>query len=112
MLTEAQKKTAVEAYAKFGVLSEAAKIADTTRWIVYAEMKKNSAFKKKMEEAKVVYVDYLESILNKRIEEGTDKASAILLMFKLKREIPEYRDKFEHKVDASVRIITGVPRPQ
>ena len=62
--------------------------------------------------AKKEYVEGLEDVLDARIKSASDKASAILLMFKLKKENHDYRDKMEHRVDAEVTIISGVPRPK
>ncbi len=111
-ITEEQKNKAIEKYAKHGTLSKAAAFISMTRMTLYEEQKRDKKFKQDMLNAKKEYVEGLEDVLDARIKSQTDKASAILLMFKLKKENHEYRDKVEHKVDAEVTIISGVPRPK
>ena len=106
-----QKNKAIEVYAKHGTILKASQFASVSRQTIYEEMKRDKDFKKAMTSAKQEYVESLEDVLDARIKSQTDKASAILLMFKLKKENHEYRDKVEHKVDAEVTIISGVPRP-
>jgi len=111
-LTEEQKKKAIEAYAKHGTLNKAGEVAGVSRITLWREMKRNKAFKEAMENAKQEYVEGLENLLDERIRDGDDKASAILLMFKLKAERPDkYRETISHKVDADIKVISAVPRP-
>jgi len=111
-ITEAQKNKAIKTYATFGTMTKAAEACGSSRQTLYEEEKRDKSFKKAMVNAKQEYIEGLEAVLDHRIKDDHDKASAILLMFKLKKENPEYRDKFEHKVDAEIKIISGVPRPQ
>ena len=111
-ITEEQKKIAIKEYAKCGTMTRAAGKAGVCRMTLYEEEKRDKSFKAKMLEAKKEYIDGLEDVLDSRIKSSTDKASAILLMFKLKKENPDYRDKIEHKVESQVTIISGVPRPK
>ena len=111
-ITTEQQKTAIEKYAKHGTLSKAAAFIGMTRMTLYEEQKRDKQFKTDMLNAKKEYVESLEDVLDARIRSQTDKASAILLMFKLKKEDHDYRDKVEHKVDAEITIISGVPRPK
>ena len=110
-ITEEQKNIAVKEFAKCGTMTRAAGKAGVCRQTLYEEEKRDKPFKTRMLNAKKEYIDGLEDVLDARIKSSTDKASAILLMFKLKKENHEYRDKVEHKVDAEVTIISGVPRP-
>jgi len=111
-LTPEVRLKAVEAYAKSGILTVAAKEAGVCRTTLWAEARRNKAFKRQLEQAKGVYTDYLEGILNERIADGKDKMSGVLLMFKLKAEMPDkYRERVDHKVEGNIKIISGVPRP-
>ena len=111
-ITEEQKNTAVKEYAVCGTMSRSAGKAGVSRQTLYEEEKRDKKFKQAMLNAKKEYIDSLEDVLDARIRSAKDKASAILLMFKLKKENHDYRDKVEHKVDAEVTIISGVPRPK
>ena len=108
------KQRAVDAYAKCGVLAIVAKEVGVSRTTLWAESKRNLAFRDALEEARATYCDILESILNKRIMDGSkDKMSGLLLMFKLKAEMPnKYRERIDHKIEGDVKIISGVPRPK
>jgi len=111
-ITEEQKNKAIEVYAEMGTVLKASQSVGVSRQTIYEEMKRDKVFKQAMTHAKQAYVESLEDVLDARIKSKTDKASAILLMFKLKKENHEYRDKVDHKVDAEVTIISGVPRPK
>ena len=111
-ITEQQKNKAIKVYAKQGTVLKASQAIGMTRMTIHEEMKRDKGFKSAMQNSKQEYVESLEDVLDSRIRSQTDKASAILLMFKLKKENPDYRDKVEHKVDAEVTIISGVPRPK
>jgi len=115
-ITEEQKSKAIIVYAQTGNLTKAAHAVGLNRITLYRETKRSKTFRTELENAKAVYCDALEAILDERIEaakDGKDKASAILLIFKLKAELPnKYRERIEHKVDTSVKIISGIPRPE
>jgi len=111
-ITEEQKNIAVEQYAKTGVQKAAADAAGVTSRTLRNEMKRSATFKEAMEEAKQAYHAYLHSILRQRIKEGTSKMSDALLMFEMKKQMPEYRERFEHKVEGNIKIISGIPRPK
>lgn len=112
-ITEEQKEKALAVYAEMGNMSKAAEAINMNRKTLQREMGRNKAFREDMQNAKAVYCDRLEALLDDRIKKpDKDKASAILLMFKLKAEMPDkYREKIDHKVEGNVKIITGVPRP-
>lgn len=113
-ITEEQKITAIEKYKEYGNMSLAASAINMNRKTLQREMGRSAAFKADMGDAKAAYCARLEQILDERIKspEG-DKASALLLMFKMKAEMPDkYRERIEHKVDGDIKIITGVPRPE
>lgn len=113
-ITEEQKSKALVEYAITGNMYKAALVAGVNRMTLYRESLRDNAFKKRMENAKGQYCDQLEAILDERIKDNGkgDKASALLLMFKLKAELPDkYRDRIDHKVEGNIKIITGVPRP-
>lgn len=115
-ITEEQKQKAIEVYAEKGNTTKAAEAIGMNRKTLQREMARSKDFKEDMETAKAIYCDGLEEILDRRIR-GTDiinldKASALLLMFKLKAELPDkYREKVDHKIEGNIKIITGVPRP-
>jgi len=111
-ITEEQKNKAIKEYSVTGTMTKAAKAIGMSRMTLWEETKRDKTFKQSMANAKIEYVEGLEAVLDHRIKDNNDKASAILLMFKLKKENPDYRDKVEHKVDAEVTIISGVPRPE
>jgi hypothetical protein len=53
-------------------------------------------------------------VLHKRINENSSKMADTLLMFKLKKEVPAYRDANIYNntnVSGDIKIITMVPRP-
>jgi len=110
-ITTEQKNKAIEVYAEVGTVLKASQVAGVSRQTIYEEMKRDRSFKKTMTDAKQSYIEGLEDVLDRRIKDKNDKASAILLMFKLKKENHEYRDKVEHKVDSQVTIVSGIPRP-
>ena len=111
-ITEEQKNKAIKVFAEHGTITRAAASIAMSRMTLYEEMKRSKEFKQAMLDAKKEYIDGLEDVLDARIKSNTDKASAILLMFKLKKEDHEYRDKIEHKVESEVTVISGVPRPK
>ena len=113
-LTEELKKAAVEAYEKTGNLTVVAQIVGVSRGTLAAEANRSGRFRIALDNAKAVYCELLEDVLDKRIRnpDSTDKASALLLMFKLKAEMPEkYREYIEHKVDTRIEVRTAIPRP-
>ncbi len=111
-ITTEQKNKALEIYAETGNQKSAAIKAGVVAKTIQREMGRDGAFKDAMEEAKAGYNAALEELLNDRVKAGNTNRSDLLLMFLMKKHIPEYRDKFEHKIDANVTIISGVPRPK
>jgi len=114
-ITEEQKEKAIDIYAQTGNMTEAAKAVGLSRRTLEREKQRSRTFKELMTNAKAIYCDSLETILDNRIrsaEYDRDKASALLLMFKMKAEMPDkYRERIDHKVESNIKIITGVPRP-
>ncbi len=110
-ITEEQKNIAIEQYALTGNQKSAASATNVTARTLRNEMGRSVIFKDAMQEAKLAYDASLLEILRERIKEGTSKFSDTLLMFEVKKHMPEYREKFEHKIDANIKIISGVPRP-
>ena len=111
-ITEVQKNIAIVTYAEAGTVLKAAQVCGLSRQTLYREMKRDKKFKEAMESAKQEYIESLENVLDHRIRNDNDKASALLLMFKLKKENPDYRDKIDHKVDGNVTFISrNIPRP-
>ena len=111
-ITEEQKNKALKGYADTGNQKSAALTAGVVSKTLSREMGRDDAFKEAMGEAKAEYCAALEKVLNDRVKLGNTNKSDLLLMFLMKKHMPEYREKFEHKVDASVTIISGVPRPK
>ena len=115
-LNEDKKDLALVEYAKTGNMSLAAKAVGVSRWTLWNEAKRSAIFRKALDNAKGSYTDALEAILDYRIRKGLEKsdmASATLLIFKLKAEMPDkYRERIDHKVEGDIKIISGVPRPE
>ena len=116
-ITEEQKQIALENYIESGNLTDAANAAGVARWTLWQEGKRNKDFREALDFAKQTYNEQFEKLLDERIKDPSDlykdKASALLLMFKLKAEYPDkYRERIDHKVEGNVKIITGVPRPE
>ena len=111
-ITTEQKDIALVEYAETGNQKSAALKASVVARTLIREMGRDAAFKDAMEEAKAEYCAGLEKVLNDRVKLGNTNKSDLLLMFLMKKHIPEYREKFEHRVDANVTIISGVPRPK
>ena len=111
-ITTEQKNKALEVYAETGYQKSAAQAIRLSTKTIQREMGRDKVFKEDMEEAKLGYNARLLKTLRDRIDEGKSKLSDALLMFEVKKHMPEYREKFEHKVDTTVTIISGVPRPK
>lgn len=111
-LSDIQKQQILDLMAKTGNASIAVSNARTTIPTLVTECRKDKSFAKDYHNAKETYADFLEAIMDKRIQEGNDKASAILLMFRLKALRPElYRESTTVKHEGTLKIISGVPRP-
>jgi len=113
-ITEEQKSKAIEEYARTGNLSLAGKAAGVSRITLWNESKRSKVFKTELENAKAIYTDALEELLDGYIRSGECKntAHSNLIMFKIKAEMPDkYRERIDHKVEGNIKIITGVPRP-
>lgn len=79
----------LEALRTHGVVSEAAKVANISRWTVYNERAIDPDFAQEWEAALALGVDALEDAAKKRAFEGSDT----LLIFLLKAHKPEkYRE--------------------
>jgi len=110
-LTPEQRQIAIETYARMGTFLDAARACGANRGNILNCMK-DKAFKAAMADAREAYADRLEGIADERIADGKDKASGILLIFRLKALRPDiYREQIQHKVDTTVKVISGVPRP-
>lgn len=103
----------IQTYAECGVMSEAARVAGVTRQTAMVQQRHNAKFKKRVVDAREQYIDSLEFIMHKRIKDGESKMADTLLIFSLKSRRPElYTERFEHKVEANIKVISAVPRPQ
>ncbi len=112
-ITEEQKALVIEALSQSGNNTIAAQKAGIDRKTITQECKRDKRFAKDVLEARQSYGELLEAIADNRIKDGTDKGSAILLIFRLKSIFPEkYRETQTVKHEGNIKIITGVPRPQ
>ncbi len=110
-ITAEQKAKIIEALYKSGNNTIAASHAGVDRNCITRECKRDKKFSHDVQVARDAYADVLESIADKRIRDDTDKASAILLMFRLKALRPTmYRDNQTIHHEGNIKIISGVPR--
>ncbi len=110
-ITAEQKAKVIEALHKSGNNTIAAAHAGVDRNCITRECKRDKKFARDIQVARDAYADVLESIADKRIRDDTDKASAILLMFRLKALRPNmYRDNQTIHHEGNIKIISGVPR--
>ena len=104
----------IKAYSQFGVQIASAQAAGISVSVLRSWLSKYATFKEGMAMAKEEYVERLEMVLHKRINENSSKMADTLLMFKLKKEVPAYRDANIYNntnVSGDIKIITMVPRP-
>ncbi len=111
-ITTEQKNKVIDALRRSGNNTIAAAHASISTKTILRERKRDKKFDAECQAARDDYADVLESIADKRIRDDTDKASAILLMFRLKALRPDmYRDNQTVHHEGDIKIITGVPRP-
>ena len=105
-------EVAIRAYGQFGVLVAAGQACGVHRTTIANWMEQYVRFGEAMRKAKDQYVETLELLLDQRIK-GTGKMADTLLMFKLKREVPAYRESsvFNNNNIGNINIISAVPRP-
>lgn len=114
MLTEDQKNHAIKIYKETGLKTKVAEAMECSTKTIEREQKKDKKFDEAMKESKEIFIERLENEVYERALEGTSKMSDALLMFALKRHRPEYRDRYDvsGKIDANIKIISGIPRPK
>ena len=113
ILTEEQKNKIIEALAKSGNNAIAAQYAGIDRRQILKQCKRDKQFADDVQSARDAYADYLETIMDKRIKDGKDMASATLLIFRMKALRPDiYRDVQTVKHEGNIKVISGVPRPK
>ena len=113
MLTQEQKDKAVNMYSLTGQKASVAKFVGCCTKTIEREQKKDKKFDEAMKEAKELYIDVLVDTARDRALGGTSKMADTLLMFLIKANRPEYRDKYDisGKIDTNIKVISGVPRP-
>ena len=113
VFTDDKKKTAIQVYEMTGLKASAAKAVGCCTKTIEREQKKDKDFDEAMKEAKELYADSLVNVARERAMKGGNKNADLLLMFLIKKERPEYRDRVDvsGKVDANIKIISAVPRP-
>ena len=112
-ITEAQKEIAIEAYEKEGNMVKAAQAASVNVRTLQREAKRSALFRKQLDEADLLYHEYLKQLIREAIHNPNIKMPQLMaIFFEVKKHIPEYRDKLEHTVDGGIKIISGVPRPE
>jgi len=107
------KEKAINMYSQTGLKAAVAKSIGCCTKTIEREQKKDKKFDEDMREAKEVYIDLLVNVARERAIKGTSKMSDALLMFLIKANRPEYRDRVDlsGKVDANIKIISAIPRP-
>lgn len=114
MLTQELKDKAVNMYSQTGLKAVVAKSVGCCVKTIEREQKRDKKFDEAMREAKDFYVDTLINTARERAMSGTSKMADTLLMFLIKKERPEYRDKYDinAKIEGNIKIISAVPRPE
>jgi hypothetical protein len=92
-----QKRKFCDRYAVNANFTEAAKFAKLEPREIYSWLRLDQEFKEQYEAAKTRALDRLQGVLWEQAEKNP-----LLLMFTLKRHIPEYRDSFKIDVQHSV----------
>jgi hypothetical protein len=92
-----QKRKFCDRYAINANFTEAAKFAQIEPNLVYSWLRLDQEFKEQYEQAKTRALDRLQGVLWEQAEKNP-----LLLMFTLKRHIPEYRDSFKIDVTHTV----------
>lgn len=118
ILNEDQKEIALNTYQTAGtLLAVSNKLNEAglsiSRATLSSIMKRDRTFGRAMENAKTLYIEYLEGILNDRLTDGTDKYGT-LLIFSLKAHDPKkYRDQVStvHSGTIDIKVMSAVPRP-
>ena len=112
MLTNEQKARAVSVYSQTGLKAVVARAIECCTKTIEREQKNDKKFDENMKEAKELYIDLLINVARERAIKGTSKMADTLLMFLIKKERPEYRERMDvsGKIDANVKIISAVPR--
>jgi len=99
--SEAIKKSAfLAAYTVKGTVEGACKVTGLGKDMVYQWLDSDQTFVLAREKAHKQYLDHLEAILDR--ETTGDKVNSILLMFKIKKEDPSYRDNI--KIDQRIAV--------
>jgi hypothetical protein len=96
---DATKKRALAAYREHGVIAYACEAAGICRQTWYNWLKEDPAFAKEAHDAEEDAIDALEVEARKRAKDKSD----LLLMFTLKAKRPEYRDKAEIDITATLQ---------
>ena len=101
------KKAMIEALVKsLGVVTTAAKIANIDRGTHYNWLKEDSEYKAAVESIEDIAIDFAESKLHKRIEDGDTTATIFFLKTKGKKR--GYVERTEHSVEIERPIFTGI----
>jgi len=103
--TLAKQKRFLLAFEAVGVIDKAAKMAGTSREMIYKWMKSDLIFREEVEDARKVHTDKLEGILFDLIQEMHNKldykANPTLLVFALNGAMPEkYKGTVQPNSDA------------
>lgn len=111
-----------------GNVTLAAKVAGYARSSLYERIKEDPSFAQAVDDARAEYQSRLELEADRRAVEGVEKPvfyqgevcghvreySDNLLMFRLKRLDPGYRDRVEHMGEGGgpvmFHVVTGIPR--
>ena len=101
------KKAMIEALVKsLGVVTTAAKIANIDRGSHYNWLKEDPEYKAAVDSIEDIAIDFAESKLHKRIEDGDTTATIFYLKTKGKKR--GYIERTEHSIDFERPIFNGI----
>ena len=105
VIQHTKKRGFLVAFAQRGIVSEAAEASKVHRTTHYEWLKTDPDYAEAFEVAKKQYIEKLEAELDKRALAGKqDPHSHILLMFRLKKLDPRYRDGAHIQVNQNQAI--------
>jgi CRP-like cAMP-binding protein len=100
------KERALEAYRELGIVSRACEAAGISRKTWYEWLKEDPDFAQEVADAEEAAIDSLEEAARERAKKSSD----LLLMFCLKAKRPEYRDK--QQIDITATLQQEIPPAQ
>jgi len=100
-----KKRAFVKAFARSANVTQSAKASEIDRTTFYRWLKEDSDFAEQVQYAKEDFIESLEKQLDARIKMGAkDPHSHILLMFRLKKLDPSYREGAQVNIQNNVQV--------